>query len=122
PIGLAAGGLSWSSETSIWFGHQSWFVIGRCACGLGEGIAGFSLSLRSDTSRLLLSRGSSKREERVGCEARRSLKLLSVSFQELRCLRAAGLVGTIARASLAAESAATRRCRGARRRARALDG
>ena len=32
-------------ERSSWFGHQSWFVLGRVALGSGDGIAGFSLSL-----------------------------------------------------------------------------
>ncbi len=40
-----------------WFGHQSWFVLGWCGLGSGEGITGFSLSLPcSDTSLYLLSR------------------------------------------------------------------
>src|SRR3954452_8512334 len=54
-------------ERSSWFGHQSWLVRGRVRLGVGEGIAGFSLSLVlaelalvsvrsvSDTSVLLLS-------------------------------------------------------------------
>ena len=34
-----------------WFGHQSWFVRGRPALGVGDGMTGFSLSLPgSDTS------------------------------------------------------------------------
>ena len=35
----------WSTRRSSWFGHQSWFVLGRPAAGVGLGIAGFSLSL-----------------------------------------------------------------------------
>jgi hypothetical protein len=35
----------WSTDRSSWFGHQSWFVLGRCDAGSGEGIPGFSLSL-----------------------------------------------------------------------------
>jgi hypothetical protein len=37
--------LRCSTLRSSWFGHQSWFVLGRGASGLGLGIAGFSLSL-----------------------------------------------------------------------------
>jgi hypothetical protein len=46
----------WRTRKSSWFGHQSWFVLGRVAFGVGLGIAGFSLSLTlSVTSRLLSS-------------------------------------------------------------------
>jgi kynureninase len=59
---LDRGECWWSTERSGWFGHQSRFVLGRVALGVGEGIAGFSLSLTlsvasflSDTSVVLLS-------------------------------------------------------------------
>jgi hypothetical protein len=51
PIGLDRGECWRRTCRSGWFGHQSRFVLGRVALGVGEGIAGFSLSLTlSDTS------------------------------------------------------------------------
>jgi hypothetical protein len=32
-------------DTSTWLGHQSWLVRGAPSFGVGDGIAGFSLSL-----------------------------------------------------------------------------
>src|SRR5438046_9364503 len=55
-MGLDLVECFWSTERSSWFGHQSWFVMGRWAFGCGASITGFSLSLRSDTTVLLLAR------------------------------------------------------------------
>jgi len=58
-MGLDRGECWCRTCTFSWFGHQSWFVLGRVRMGVGEEVAGFSLSLpRSDTSILLLFVGS----------------------------------------------------------------
>src|SRR5262245_9870599 len=53
-MGLAPDECWWSTWRSSWFGHQSWFVLGRCALGVGDGIAGFSLSLTLSVTSVLL--------------------------------------------------------------------
>src|SRR5690349_8488705 len=55
-MGLDRFECCWRTERSNWFGHQSWFFMGRWALGVGASITGFSLSLRSDTTVLLLAR------------------------------------------------------------------
>ena len=42
---VAAGECWWSTDRSSWFGHQSWFVRGRCAVGSGA-VEGWVLALR----------------------------------------------------------------------------
>jgi hypothetical protein len=44
---LARGECWWRTFRSSWFGHQSWFVLGRVDLTVGASIAGFSLSLPS---------------------------------------------------------------------------
>src|SRR5439155_20539187 len=44
------------TERSSWSGHQSLFVLGRCAVGVGDGMTGFSLSLPVSDTDFLLSR------------------------------------------------------------------
>jgi hypothetical protein len=50
-MGSHWGECGWRTFRSIWFGHQSWFDLGRCGLTVGDGITGFSLS---DTSVRLL--------------------------------------------------------------------
>src|SRR3954466_2025256 len=55
PLGLALLEWPYRTETSGWFGHQSWFVLGRCGLGVGAGIPGFSLSLTLSVAAFVVS-------------------------------------------------------------------